>query len=158
MHPTAAEFADRVHAAYGLEPSIEEFPEGTKTARDAAVAIGCSVAQIVKSIVVAVDDEVVVVLTAGDNRVDTDALAAELGAETVRTATPDEVKRATGWSIGGVPPFGHETPVATYLDESLRSHDQIWAAAGTPDAVFELSPTTLRRIAEPEPVDAFEPA
>ncbi|WP_435064092.1 YbaK/EbsC family protein [Halobaculum sp. EA56] len=166
MHASAARFAERAREEYGFEAEIEEFPEGTKTAVDAAEAVGCSVGQIVKSIVLVAEDgvaeadddgcDVVVVLTAGDNRVDTEALASELGAETVRTANPEEVKDATGWSIGGVPPFCHERSVPTYLDESLRTHDRIWAAAGTPDAVFELSPDDLRRIADPEPTAAFE--
>lgn len=156
MHASAARFAERVSQEYGFDPEIEEFPEGTKTAADAADAVGCSVDQIVKSIVLVADGEVIVVLTAGDNRVDTDALATEIDAESVRTGNPEEVKAATGWSIGGVPPFGHESPVATYLDESLLDHDRIWAAAGTPDAVFELAPGELRAIADPATTSAFE--
>ncbi|QZP37625.1 YbaK/EbsC family protein [Halobaculum magnesiiphilum] len=156
MHASAARFAERVSEEYGFDPEIEEFPEGTKTAADAADAVGCSVDQIVKSIVIVADGEVIVVLTAGDNRVDTDALATEIDAESVRTGNPEEVKAATGWSIGGVPPFGHESPVATYLDESLLDHDRIWAAAGTPDAVFELAPAELREIADPVTTRAFE--
>jgi len=156
MHASAARFARRVRDEYGFDPEIEEFPEGTKTAADAADAVGCSVAQIVKSIVLVADDGVLVVLTAGDNRVDTDALAAELGADAVRTGNPDEVKAATGWSIGGVPPFGHDSAVPTYLDESLLDHDRIWAAAGTPDAVFALAPAELQAIADPVTTNAFE--
>ena len=156
MHASAARFVERVSEEHGFDPEIEEFPEGTKTAADAAEAEGCSVAQIVKSIVLVADDEVIVVLTAGDNRVDTDALAAELGAESVRTGNPDEVKAATGWSIGGVPPFGHDSAVQKYLDGSLLDHDRIWAAAGTPDAVFALAPAELRAIADPVTTSAFE--
>ena len=156
MHDSAARFTRRVGDEYGFDPDVEEFPEGTRTAADAADAVGCSVAQIVKSIVLVADEEVVIVLTAGDNRVDTDALATELDADSVRTANPAEVKEATGWRIGGVPPFGHESTVPTYLDESLLDHDQIWAAAGTPDAVFALSPAELQAIADPATTDAFE--
>ncbi|MFC7098468.1 YbaK/EbsC family protein [Halobaculum marinum] len=156
MHPSAERFAARVRDEYDLDPVIEEFPEGTKTAADAAAAVGCAVPQIVKSIVCSADGEPVVVLTAGDNRVDTDALAAELEVDTVGTASPEQVKAATGWSIGGVPPFGHDEPIPTFLDESLLDHDRIWAAAGTPDAVFALSPAELRRIADPTDVSAFE--
>lgn len=156
MHDSAARFARRVSNEYGFDPEIEEFPEGTKTAADAAEAVGCSVGQIVKSIVLVADDEVIVVLTAGDNRVDTDALAAELGADSVRTGNPDEVKEATGWSIGGVPPFAHDSSVPTYLDESLLDHDRIWAAAGTPDAVFALAPAELQANTDPVTTDAFE--
>ncbi|MFC7068179.1 YbaK/EbsC family protein [Halobaculum lipolyticum] len=156
MHASAERFAARVSEEYGFDATIEEFPEGTKTATDAADAVDCSVSQIVKSIVLTAGDEAVVVLTAGDNRVDTDALADELGVDAVDTATPERVKAATGWSIGGVPPFGHDEPVATFLDESLLAHDRIWAAAGTPDAVFALSPADLRRLADPTVVSAFE--
>ncbi|WP_073310730.1 YbaK/EbsC family protein [Halobaculum gomorrense] len=158
MHTSAARFAERVGDEYGFEAAIEEFLEGTKTAADAAEAVGCSIAQIVKSLVFAADGEVIVMLTVGHNCVDTDGLASELGVDTVRTADPREVKEATGWSIGGVPPFGHESSVPTYLDESLLAHDRIWAAAGTPDAVFALTPDALCRIADPEPVEAFVPA
>ena len=156
MHPSAERFAERVHEEYGFDADIEEFPAGTKTAADAAAAVGCSVGQIVKSIVLAAGDRHIVVLTAGDNRVDTTALAPELGVETVETADPAAVKETTGWSIGGVPPFGHAEPVPTYLDESLLTHDRIWAAAGTPDAVFALAPADVRRIADPTPIVTFE--
>ncbi|QLG26382.1 YbaK/EbsC family protein [Halorarum halophilum] len=155
MHPTADRFATRAREELGFDARIEEFPEGTKTAADAAAAIGCDVGQIVKSLVFAADGDPVVVLTAGNSRVDEAALASELGAEEVRTADADEVKSATGWSIGGVPPFLHETDVPVYLDESLATHDRIWAAAGTPSAVFELSPGDLRRFAGPEEIDVF---
>ncbi|QLG62985.1 YbaK/EbsC family protein [Halorarum salinum] len=156
MHPTADRFATRTHEELGFEARIEEFPEGTKTARDAAAAVGCDVGQIVKSLVFLADGEPIVVLTAGDNRVDEDRLAAELDADAVGTAGPEEVKSATGWSIGGVPPFLHETDVPVYLDGSLRSHERIWAAAGTPSAVFALEPDELERFADPTPVDAFD--
>lgn len=156
MHPTAGRFARRTAEELEFDAHIEEFPEGTKTAEDAAEAVACDVSQIVKSLVFLADDEPVVVLTAGGNRVDEGRLAAELDAGTVGTAGPEEVKSATGWSIGGVPPFLHETDVPVYLDESLRSHDRIWAAAGTPSAVFAIEPSVLERFADPTPVDAFE--
>ena len=146
----------RVREELGLDVRVEEFPEGTKTAADAAAAIGCDVGAIVKSLVFVVDGEPAVVLTAGDSRVDEGRLAGELDAETVRTADADEVKAATGWSIGGVPPFLHDRDVPVYLDESLLTRDRIWAAAGTPSTVFALPPDELTRHAGPTTVDAFE--
>ncbi|WP_435128240.1 YbaK/EbsC family protein [Halobaculum sp. D14] len=158
MHPTAERFADRARAEYDFEASVEEFPDGTKTAADAADAVGCTVGQIVKSIVLTADGDPVVVLTAGDHRVDEDGFAAAVGADAVEMADADEVKAATGWSIGGVPPFCHDTDLPVYLDESLTAHDTVWAAAGTPEAVFAVAPDALRRIASPEPVAAFTEA
>ncbi|ELZ97982.1 hypothetical protein C440_02003 [Haloferax mucosum ATCC BAA-1512] len=158
MHPTARQFATQVQEVHGFEPSIEEFPEGTKTADDAAAAIGCDVAQIVKSIVMRVGDETVLVLTSGANRVDETALGAEFGveADAVRSATASEVKDATGWSIGGVPPTCHATACPVLADPTFDASDEIWAAAGTPEAVFRLTPETLRTLADPRFVDVFE--
>ncbi|WP_435194611.1 YbaK/EbsC family protein [Natronomonas sp. EA1] len=155
MHPTAERFAEQVQREYGFDPEVREFPEGTKTAADAAAAIDCTVGQIVKSLVF-VASEVVVVLTAGDHRVDEDALAVELGVESVRVANATEVKEATGWSIGGVPPICHAEALPVYLDPTLTDHETIWAAAGTPDAVFALTPDRLVSLADPTLVDAFE--
>jgi prolyl-tRNA editing enzyme YbaK/EbsC (Cys-tRNA(Pro) deacylase) len=132
--------------AHGLEPDVRRFPEGTKTAEDAARAIGCDVAQIVKSLVFMADDRPVLALTSGRNRVDTQALAGLAGAPTVRRATPDEARAATGFAVGGTPPFGHPQTITTFLDVDLTAHDEVWAAAGTPDAVFPLSPEALRRV------------
>jgi prolyl-tRNA editing enzyme YbaK/EbsC (Cys-tRNA(Pro) deacylase) len=131
--------------AQGLEPEIRRFPEGTKTAEDAARAIGCDVAQIVKSLVFVADDRPVLALTSGRNRVDTDTLASLIGATAMRRATPDEAKAATGYAVGGTPPFAHPAPIRTLMDPDLLAFDEIWAAAGTPDAVFPLGPRDLRR-------------
>ena len=157
MHPTAERFRERAREEHGFDARIEEFPEGTKTAAEAADAVGCEASQIVKSLVFDAGGRTVVVLTAGDHRVDEAALAAELDAESVRSATPGAVKDAVGWSIGGVPPFCHDSAVPVYLDESLRDHETLWAAAGTPEAVFALSPPELERLADPAPVAVFEP-
>lgn len=138
--------AARMH---GLEPDVRRFPEGTKTADDAARAIGCEVAQIVKSLVFvgefADSERPVLALTSGANRVDTDALAALAGAASVRRATPDEARTATGFAVGGTPPFGHPGRIRTFLDRDLLRFDEVWAAAGTPDAVFPLAPRDLLR-------------
>lgn len=125
------------------------YPQGTRTAQDAADAIGCEVDQIVKSLVfVAVDhdgdDQAVLALTAGGNRVDTDALARVHGADRIRKANADEVRAATGFAIGGTPPFGHPTPIPTYLDPRLVDFDHVWAAAGTPRDVFRCTADELR--------------
>jgi prolyl-tRNA editing enzyme YbaK/EbsC (Cys-tRNA(Pro) deacylase) len=132
--------------AHGLEPEIHRFPQGTKTAEDAARAIGCDVAQIVKSLVFMADDRPVLALTSGRNRVNTAALARLTGASVVRRATPEEARWATGFAVGGTPPFGYPESLRAFLDPELMSYDEVWAAAGTPDAVFPISPADLRRV------------
>jgi len=133
---------------------IRHFPEGTKTAEDAARAIGCTVAAIVKSLVFVVVGEdgshqPVVALVPGDKRLDTNALARIAGGVTSKRATLDEVRETTGFAAGGTPPFGHTLPVPVYADEMLRRHDPVWAAAGTPTTVFPISLVDLDRLAHP---------
>lgn len=125
------------------EVEVRRYPAGTRTAADAAAAIGCDVAQIVKSLVFDADGEPVLVLTSGANRVDVDDVATHLGAGRVGKADADLVRDATGFAIGGTPPFGHPTPLTTLVDRDLLSHQLLWAAAGTPDSVFSLTPRTL---------------
>ncbi|AGB37404.1 YbaK/EbsC family protein [Natronococcus occultus] len=153
MHPRAATFAERAREEYGLDPDVEEFPEGTKTAADAADAVGCDVAQIASSLAFDVDGSLVVSVTSGANRVDEDALGAVFGvpAEDVEMADPERIKGTLGWSIGGVPPFCHDTRVPVVVDETLLEFDTVWAAAGTPTAVFPIDPERLRRLADAEP-------
>ena len=127
----------------GVEPDVRRFPEGTKTAENAAAAIGCDVAQIVKSLVFMADDRPVLALTSGGNRVDTARLAEVTGAATVRRATPDEARLATGYAVGGTPPFAHQERIRTFVDPDLLRFGEVWAAAGTPDAVFRLAPKDL---------------
>ena len=143
MHPTAERFVEAAAERYGIDVEVHEFPEGTKTAADAAEAIGCDVAQIASSLVFVADDQPVVVVTSGANRVDEDRVAEAVGASAARMAEPDEVKEATGWSIGGVPPFCHATDVPVLFDRTLLEHDPVWAAAGTPDAVWPADPEEL---------------
>ncbi|WP_284301390.1 YbaK/EbsC family protein [Homoserinibacter gongjuensis] len=126
----------------GLEVAIREFPEGTHTAQDAADAIGCPVAAIVKSLVFVLDDEPILVLVSGANRVDTDVLGARLGGA-LGKADARTVKQATGYSIGGVPPLAHPTPLRTVIDEDLLALETLWAAAGSATAVFPLTPDDL---------------
>lgn len=132
--------------AQGLQPDVRRFPEGTKTAQDAARAIGCDVGQIVKSLVFMAGDRPVMAFTSGANRVDESKLAAIVGAPDVRRATPEEARAATGFGVGGTPPFGHPQRLTSVVDHDLLSWDQIWAAAGTPDSVFPLSPADLLRV------------
>lgn len=129
----------------GHEVEIRTFPEGTRTAEDAARAIGCDLAQIVKSLVFLADDRPVLALTAGVNRADTGKLAALAGAGRVRRANADEVRAATGYPIGGTPPFGHPERIVTFVDPDLMTHDEVWAGAGAPDAVFGIAPGELVR-------------
>ena len=119
-----------------LFEGAREFPEGTRTAQDAAAAIGCSVGQIVKSLVFVRDQQPVLVLCSGSNTVDTQRLG-------LMKADADVVRRVTGFAIGGVPPYGHPAPLDTLVDEDLLGHDEIWAAAGTPRSVFPLTPAEL---------------
>jgi prolyl-tRNA editing enzyme YbaK/EbsC (Cys-tRNA(Pro) deacylase) len=130
----------------GLEPEVHRFPEGTKTAEDAARAIGCDVAQIVKSLVLTADGRPLLALTSGAHRADTVRLAELAGAHEVRRATPEEARAATGFAVGGTPPFGHPQPVRAFCDRTLLEHEVVWAAAGTPDSVFPLTPADLVRL------------
>ncbi|MGH8951341.1 MAG: YbaK/EbsC family protein [Acidimicrobiia bacterium] len=149
------EASSRLAAAVtGFEMEVRVFPEGTKTAEDAARAIGCPVSAIVKSLVFVVIDEAggeesVVALVPGDLRLDTALLAKEAGAARSRRASLDEVRSATGYSAGGTPPFGHATPIRVFADERLRRNDPVWAAAGTPTTVFPISLADLDRLARP---------
>jgi prolyl-tRNA editing enzyme YbaK/EbsC (Cys-tRNA(Pro) deacylase) len=125
----------------GLEVAVRQFPEGTKTAADAAAAIGVEVGQIVKSLVFLVDGAPTMALVAGDNRLDESLLSAAAGGGTVGRADADAVRAATGFPIGGVPPIGHDLPI--YVDEDLLRWDEVWAAAGTWHDVFPVAPRTL---------------
>jgi prolyl-tRNA editing enzyme YbaK/EbsC (Cys-tRNA(Pro) deacylase) len=133
----------------GLDIEVSEFPDGTKTAADAAAAIGCPVAAIVKSLVFVVDGQSVVALVPGDRRLDPDLLSAAAGGGEVRRATLDEVKTATGFAAGGTPPFGHPAPLPIFGDLALRRHDPVWAAAGTPTTVFPIGLAALDAISRP---------
>jgi prolyl-tRNA editing enzyme YbaK/EbsC (Cys-tRNA(Pro) deacylase) len=136
----------RVRAAaaeLGLALDVRRFPEGTRTAQDAATAIGCPVGAIVKSLIFTVDGEVVLALVSGANQLDEAKLAAAAGGSTCRRANADDVRAATGFPIGGVPPIGLTTPVREFLDEDLLGHDVVWAAAGTWHDVFPIAPTDL---------------
>jgi prolyl-tRNA editing enzyme YbaK/EbsC (Cys-tRNA(Pro) deacylase) len=132
--------------ALGLDLAVRRFPEGTRTAQDAADAIGCPVGAIVKSLIFTVDDEVVLALVSGANQLDEARLAAAAGGTACGRADADQVRAATGYPIGGVPPIGLATQVREFLDEDLLTHDVVWAAAGTWHDVFPIDPRTLAAV------------
>jgi prolyl-tRNA editing enzyme YbaK/EbsC (Cys-tRNA(Pro) deacylase) len=136
-------------APLGLNPEVREFDESTHTAAEAAAAIGCDVAAIVKSLLFEADGEPLLILASGPNRVNTAAVGARLGV-TIGKADADAVKRATGYSIGAVPPLGHRTTLRTVLDETLLSLPVVWAAAGSASAVFAIDPAELASLTNAE--------
>ncbi|MEL6983140.1 MAG: YbaK/EbsC family protein [Actinomycetota bacterium] len=143
LHPSAGRVAAWV-AERGLTIEVREYPkDGARTAEDAAAAVGCRVDQIVKSMIFAAGDELVLALTSGSNQVDGATLAELAGVERCGRADPEAVRSATGYAIGGVPPFGHATSLRTWVDPHLLDFDEVWAAAGTPRHVFPIAPTTL---------------
>ncbi|MEV5171539.1 YbaK/EbsC family protein [Streptomyces flaveolus] len=126
-----------------LLPRVRSFPEATRTAAEAAGAIGCELSQICKSLVFAADGVPVLVLMDGASRVDVERVRQELGAGKVTRADAGLVRETTGYAIGGVPPFGHRTRTRVLADRSLLAHDVVWAAAGTPYTVFPIEPKEL---------------
>ena len=144
MHAQAVKVARSAHDL-GLEIEIIEFAQTTHTAEEAAKAIGCQIGQIVKSLLFLVNDKPVMTLVSGVNRLDDRKLAGlcAVSRKRVKRADADMVKQITGFTIGGVPPLGHKTPLPLYLDEELMKYDVVWAAAGTPRAVFAISPANL---------------
>ncbi len=130
----------------GMDLRVTRFPASTRTANDAAREIGCGVEQIVKSLVFKAGDQTVVALCSGADRVDEARLASEVGALAVRRATADEARSATGYPIGGVPPFGHANSLRVVADRRLMRFETVWAAAGLPDAVFPIAPADLVRL------------
>jgi prolyl-tRNA editing enzyme YbaK/EbsC (Cys-tRNA(Pro) deacylase) len=151
--------AERVTAAAAgldLDIRVRTFPEGTRTALDAAAAVGTGVGQIVKSLVFLQErrsDRPVLALVAGDNRLDETKLAAACGAASVGRADADAVRATTGYPIGGVPPLGHPAPLPTFVDRDLLRHDEVWAAAGTPRDVFAVDPARLAAAIGATPAD-----
>ncbi|GMG81175.1 YbaK/EbsC family protein [Paralimibaculum aggregatum] len=163
MAPSGPERVAAAAAALGLAVAVRRMPASTRTAEDAAAACGCDVAQIVKSLVFAVEGAagdapegagspenaentggaLRLLLVSGANRVDPGAVAARTG-ERLGRADAKRVRAATGFAIGGIPPFGHAAPVPVLMDRDLLAHGTVWAAAGAPDAVFEIAPERLR--------------
>ncbi|MGW0210213.1 YbaK/EbsC family protein [Streptomyces sp. NPDC003233] len=168
MTTTAATDADESGAhprfaealrALGLDHVLartRRFPEATRTAAEAAAAIGCELSQICKSLIFAADGVPVLVLMDGASRVDVDRVREELGAGRVTRAGAGVVRETTGYAIGGVPPFGHRTRTRVLADRSLLAHDVVWAAAGTPHTVFPIEPKALVAHAGADLVDVRE--
>jgi Cys-tRNA(Pro) deacylase len=144
MKPAESPSALKVQAVLGDKFQVLEFDASTRTAADAAAAIGCDVAQIAKSLIFqgANNGRAVLIIASGVDRVDEKKAAAALG-EPIGRADADFVRESTGFAIGGVPPVGHKSPPTVLIEESLLQFDEIWAAAGTPNAVFRLTPSDL---------------
>jgi Cys-tRNA(Pro) deacylase len=148
-------FRKRAREDHGLRIDVQEFPEGAATAEDAAAAIGCELGQIASSLAF-LADQLVVVVTSGANTVDTRTLATLRGVHTAEMGDPDDVEEVLGYSVGGVPPFGHDTQVPVYVDETLTEFETVWAAAGSSDAVFPIDPERLVEIADAIVADVVE--
>jgi Cys-tRNA(Pro) deacylase len=153
-HPNIERVRERLREQ-GIEAQPVEFAESTRTSADAAAAIGTTVAQIAKSLVFMANGQPLLVIASGANRVDTKKLGALLDARITR-ADADAVRQATGFPIGGVPPLGHTTPLRTLIDEDLLAFTSIWAAAGTPNAVFETTPADLVKMTNGQVADLKE--
>ncbi len=149
MHPTAQKFAE-VARSFGLDMVVRESASSARTAEEAAEAVGCDVAQIVKSLLFIVNDQPTMVLVSGRNRLDEKKLASLCGVnrKRIQRSNAETARAVTGYAIGGVPPFGHDTKLPTYVDEDLEQFDMLWAAAGTPHAVFAITPQDLVRVTD----------
>jgi len=146
LHPNTLRVIAAAREA-GLEITTRRFPEGTKTAADAAAAIGVTVGQIVKSLVFGVDNEIVMALVSGSNQLDEKKLALAAGGSKCSRVDADAVRAATGYPIGGVPPFGHSTQLRVFVDPDLLQYDEVWAAAGTWNDNFGANPNDIVRVA-----------
>ncbi|MFC8294689.1 YbaK/EbsC family protein [Streptomyces sp. NPDC057242] len=142
-HTTAHPLFATALRELGLDVEVRRFPDETRTAQQAADAIGCAVEEIVKSLVFAADGVPVLVLMDGASRVDVERVREELGAEKVTRADAKLVRETTGYAIGGVPPFGHRTRTRVLADRGILAHEAVWAAAGTPHTVFAMDPRSL---------------
>ena len=142
LHRNNARALDAARA-HGLDLNVTRFPADTRTAQDAAAAIGCDVGAIVKSLVLDSDDGPFMVMTSGANRVSYGKVEVATGRSDVRRADADAVRAATSYPVGGVSPFGHPAPLAMVIDRDLLAYDDVWAAAGTPDSVFPVEPQAL---------------
>jgi prolyl-tRNA editing enzyme YbaK/EbsC (Cys-tRNA(Pro) deacylase) len=142
--PPSAQKVQDAACALGLDIVVREMAESTRTAEEAAAACGVTVGQIVKSLIFlgSTSGKPYLLLVSGSNRVNEKGVAAHLG-EKLKRPDAEAVRALTGYAIGGIPPFGHDTPLATYMDRDLLAYDVIWAAAGTPKAVFRTEPGKL---------------
>tara|TARA_B100000029_G_scaffold135963_1_gene130547 strand:- start:646 stop:1116 length:471 start_codon:yes stop_codon:yes gene_type:complete len=143
--PSANERFSAAATRLGLEPDIVQFPEDTRTAAQAAAALKCELGQIIKSLVFKCEEQPVLALTAGDRQVDTEKLGALCGG-TIGKADAKIVREATGFAIGGVPPFGHASQLSCWIDQNIYRYEMAWGAAGTPDTVFAIQTADLVRL------------
>ena len=143
--PSANERFSAAATRLGLEPDIVQFPEDTRTAAQAAAALKCELGQIIKSLVFKCEEQPVLALTAGDRQVDTEKLGALCGG-TIGKADAKIVREATGFAIGGVPPFGHASQLSCWIDQNIYRYEMAWGAAGTPDTVFAMQTADLVRL------------
>lgn len=146
--PARSRIVQRHLASAGINASIRELPASTRTAREAADALGCDVGAIASSLVFIADDKPLLVMTSGRHRVDTDVLKAALGATNLQMASASQVRDITGQAIGGVAPTGHPTHLPTVVDKTLSQHDTIWAAGGTPRTVVSLTYEALLHLTD----------
>lgn len=135
------EFLDQ----FGLDLEVIEFSKSTRTAQEAAEAIGCEVGQIVKSLVFKSENQPVMFLVSGKNKLDLQKVSRQLNLK-LEKADADFVKKVTGFSIGGVPPVAHKTPIPVFIDQTLLEYDTVWAAAGTPFSVFKIESNKLKTL------------
>jgi prolyl-tRNA editing enzyme YbaK/EbsC (Cys-tRNA(Pro) deacylase) len=151
-HPSIRRVRERL-ADLGATGEVRVLPDSVRTAAAAAEALGCEVGAIANSLVFDADGIPVLIMTSGAHRVDTEGCVARIGVPALRRATPDFVRRHTGQVIGGVSPVGHPTPLRTYVDPWLDRHEQVWAAAGHPNALFATTYSELLRVTGGEPLD-----
>lgn len=155
LHPSARKVAEALRAK-GARGPFREFAQSTKTSADAAAALGCEVGAIASCLVFELDDEPIVVIKSGAFRVDTKWFASSVGAVTMRRATPDEVRSATGQAIGGVSPVNWPGPLRVFIDDTLAAFDRIWSACGTPNAVFATTYAELASLTNAQPVSLLD--
>lgn len=143
----SAEKVQTVLNEFGFELNVMELSDSTRTAQEAATTIGCTVSQIAKSLIFKgkTSQKPILIVASGTNRVSEKAIKQYIG-EKLEKADADFVLEHTGFAIGGIPPIGHKNPITTFIDEDLMQYEEIWAAAGTPNAVFKLTPKTLSEI------------
>lgn len=155
MEDRAELFRERAQEAFDIEVDSHEFPEGTKTAREAADALGCDPEEIASAIVLVADEPLVAVIR-GPDRVDTRELATLRGVHEARLANPDEVEEVIGWPVGAVPPFCHDTEVPVYVDEAVLENDSVWASSGSTNGVFPIDPENIVECADATVADIVE--
>lgn len=150
--PERSQIVQKALQRAGISAEVREIPDSTRTATEAATALGCEVGAIASSLLFIADDEPLLVMTSGRHRVDTEILAAQVGAQSIEMAKPKQVRSITGQAIGGVAPVGHPEPVPTVIDVALRDYQTVWTAAGTPSTVVPLTMAQLQTLTKGQQV------